>query len=160
MRTSAILILVITVILAPIAIWEFESQPLIDYTLESNSTLDLHFNSSISVNLMVRNRGGLDATVWLSLTVENATIQEIHGSNIIYNSTKTQASVFLPKNTENWGIGLTLNVVPTNGTQTFSVLYGLTKVFGLTSIFYTINPILPTTLTFNQTQPEIYTEVP
>ena len=161
MRTSTIILIVLTAILAPIAVgitvWEIENQPLIDYRLESVDTLNTHYDSYISIDLMIRNRGKIDATLLLTLTVENATIQQVEGTNVEYNETKTSIRVFAQKEMENWGVGKTLKVIPENSTQTFSVNYEVSKEFDWMSIIYRINPILPTTLAFNQTQPNIYT---
>ena len=163
MKKSIIVILIFTCILAPIlvgvVVWEITNQPLIDYKLESSDSLNLHWESYLPVNLMIRNRGGIDASVWLILTVENATIQEIQETNIEYSENKTSVRVFLPKSMEHWGTGKTLNIIPKNNVQTFSIYYDVEKVFDLMSLFSDINPIKPTFLTFNQTQPDVYTKI-
>jgi len=163
MRKSTIAILFFTCILAPIVVgvvvWEITNRPLIDYKLESSDSLNLHYEVYLPVKLMIRNRGGIDASVWLILTVENATIEEIQSTNIKYNENKTEVRVFLPKGMEDWGIGETLNIIPKNDAQTFSVHYNVTKIFELLSFVCTIKPIKPTTLTFNQTQPDVYTKI-
>jgi hypothetical protein len=145
--------------LVGITVWEIQNQPLIDYKLESSDTLNLNYESFIQVNLMIRNRGGIDATVTLTLTVQNATIQTIQGTNIEYHENKTRIRILLESDMENWATGETLNVVPNNGTQTFSLYYEVTKEFDWLSLFYRLNPIIPTTLAFNQTQPNVYTKM-
>ena len=162
-RNIKIALLLFTAILAPIlvgvGVWEITNQPLIDYKLDSNNSLNLHYKSNLPVKMMIRNRGGIDASVWLVLTVENATIQEPQGSSILYNETQTKVGLFLTKGDEDWGIGKTLKVIPKEGTQTFSVHYSVTKNFDLLSVAYRLKPIYPITLIFNQTQPETYTLV-
>jgi hypothetical protein len=164
MRTSTAVLLLLTVILAPIlvgvTIWEIEDQPLIDYTLSAPTSFNTVASPYCQVNLMVRNRGKIDATVLLVVTTKNATIQEINAPNVEYNNTSVSVRVLLPNGVENWSTGQTLNIIPLNNTRTFSVSYEVTKEFSWMSMVYTINPITPTMVTYNQTQSNIFTEIP
>lgn len=151
--------IVFAAIIAPIIVSQYLNQPRIHFYLEGDDTVNFEYQT-LSVKLRYCNRGGIDTTIILILTVKNATIKKPDPltTNIIYNETKTKIYVSVWKNMDHYG-AKSLTILPKNSPQTFSITYNVGKNFDLGSMFWTRKPIYPTTLTYNKTDTNEYTKI-
>jgi hypothetical protein len=156
---GAAISLIVSVIIGPLLVYEYTSRPIIDYKLDSYEYYNFHFGSE-TVNLEVCNRGGIDADVWLILTVENATIVEPESKPYIqYNETETRVLILCRKGAEEMKRGYSLKILPDGDPQTIVLKYAVEKVFNWGSIFWEPNPIYPVTLTYNRTNTMEYRRI-
>jgi len=156
---GSLIVLLFTVIFAPILVNQYVNQPVINYRLNAVDMVNFEYQS-LSVELSYCNRGGMDASIFLVLTTENAIIEkpEPLPSFITYNETHTEIYISTWKNMDYYA-SESLNILPKNNPETFSLTFTVTKNFDIVSIFWTSKPIYPTTLTYYQTDTNQYTKV-
>ncbi len=153
---GAVFSLIISAIIGPLLVYLYVSRPIIDYKLDSSEYHNFNYGAE-TVDLKVCNRGGIDADVWLVLTVENATIVELESKpHIRYNQTETRILLLCRKGADTLKNGYSLEILPDGYPQTIVLRYTVEKVFNLGSIFWDDNPIYPTTLTYNRTDTWVY----
>ena len=151
--------LAISAIVGPLLVYEFVNRPIVDYKLESYDYYDFHSGAE-TVNLMICNRGGIDARVWLILKVENVTIIEPESQPYIkYNETETRIRLLCRKGADQMKHGYSLEIMPLGNPQTIVLTYTVEKIFEWGSIFCDRNPIAPTTLTYNRTDTMTYRRI-
>jgi len=156
---GAVISLAISAVVGPLLVYEYVSRPIIDYELASSDYYNFHFGAE-TVNLEVCNRGGIDTNVWLILAVENATIVEPESKPYIrYSETQTRILLLCRKEAETMKHGYSLEIVRDDDPQTIVLKYTVEKVFDWGSIFCTMNPIYPTTLTYNRTDAMTYKRI-
>jgi hypothetical protein len=143
--------LLISAVLGPILVYEYTSRPIIDYTLGGSEYINFHYRNE-TVDLGVCNRGGIDVSAWLVLTIENASIiAPTPKPYIQYNHTETKILLLLRNGNTGMMHGFSLEITPEGDPQTIVLSYRIERVFDWNSIFCTVNAIEPIILTYNRT---------
>jgi hypothetical protein len=134
------------------------NKPLIDYTIVDPAN-QWNFNSgSLKVILGLRNRGGIDASVSLIVTVSNAVVSSAQSTpSQDFNQTTLRIQTIAingQKDYAEYYAFITPNFESTN----FTVSYSLERAMSdLMSSFAQITRWTPTTLTYNRTDTMTYT---
>jgi hypothetical protein len=157
-KIVGIILAIIIIIAGSVIAFAITNKPLIDYTIVNPaSEWDFTFEP-LKIDLGLRNRGGIDASVSLVVTVSNAVVSKNQSKpSPDFNQTILKIQTIAVNGQEDYGeysVFITPNFEFTN----FTVSYSLERnMFDLMSSFAQIAGWIPTTLTYNRTDTMTYT---
>jgi hypothetical protein len=155
---SGIVIAIIIVVAGAVIGFAVTNKPLVDYTIESPASLwDFKFGA-LAINLGIRNRGGIDASLSLVATVSNAVVSSNQSEpSPEFNQTVLKIPTIAINGQKDYAY-YTVFVTPNLGMANFTISYTVERNMGdLMSSFAQIVGWTPTTLTYNRTDTTTYT---
>lgn len=157
-KIVGIAIAIIIVIAGSVIAYTITNKPLVDYTLETPTISTWDFNiGAMTVNLGIRNRGGIDASLSLVATVSNAVVSENQSKpSPEFNQTVLKIPTIAingQKDYTYYSVFITPNLDMTNFTISYTVERNTLDVM---SSFSQIARWTPTTLTYNRTDTTTY----
>jgi len=152
------IVLAIVIGVAAIVIgFAITNKPLVDYTvINPPDTWDFRFGP-LEIDLGLRNRGGIDAPIWLIVTVRNAVITEDKSTlSPEFNQTVLKIYTSAINSQKEYG-HFNAYVTPKDEPTNFTISYRVERNrWDLMSSFAQIQGWKPTTLTYNRTDTTQY----
>jgi len=149
----AILVTVVAIVIA----FTITNKPLIDYTIaDPPSTWDFNLGT-LKINLGLRNRGGIDASVTLVVSVSNAVVSENQSKpSPEFNQSVLKIDTIAINGQKEYGYYYAY-IAPKFETTNFTISYEVKRnTLDLMSSFAQIQGWKPTTLTYNRTDATEY----
>ena len=154
---SGIVIAILIVAAGSVIAFAVTSKPLVDYTIESPANAWDFASGPLTVNLGIRNRGGIDASLSLVVTVSNAFVSSDQSEpSAEFNQTILNLPTIAINGQKDYSC-YSVFVTPNPSVANFTISYTVEKSMGdLMSSFAQIVGWTPTTLTYNRTDSTTY----
>lgn len=133
-RMIGVLVAILAIIFGLIgAGWS--QRPIIDYKIDRlDAGYATYYNQPMSISIKARNRGNIDALLYLVVTVTNANITVNDPEPWMkINGTQSKFIVTLPRLMENY-VTYTLNINPIDDSQNFTIRYTIEDMSSFTPI--------------------------